>query len=228
MKIGKSSLLVGLSLLALVFLGAALVKWRGFRASSPPGPFETSVARSIRDFAIPRTEHRRTNPVAGEPAALAQGQEAFLARCAVCHGVDGRGGTPIGANQYPRVPDLRSDPTQRLSDGDIRYIIENGVQLSGMPAMRGAHSETEAETWKLVTYVRSFRSVTPEEAAAQLQIASSAHYVGSEACQKCHAAIYARWKKTPMANVVRDPDSTRTRSFPISRRTMLRSSPSIK
>src|SRR5579863_5914972 len=30
-------------------------------------------------------------------------------------------------------------------------------------------------------------------------------YVGSEACRNCHSAIYDRWKKTRMANVVRDP-----------------------
>ena len=30
-------------------------------------------------------------------------------------------------------------------------------------------------------------------------------YVGSAACKTCHASIYARWQKTPMANVVRDP-----------------------
>ncbi|MGH9397025.1 MAG: multiheme c-type cytochrome, partial [Terriglobia bacterium] len=33
----------------------------------------------------------------------------------------------------------------------------------------------------------------------------SAHYVGSKACALCHPTIYARWRKTPMANVVRDP-----------------------
>lgn len=31
------------------------------------------------------------------------------------------------------------------------------------------------------------------------------HYVGSKACARCHASIYARWSRTPMANVVRDP-----------------------
>ena len=31
------------------------------------------------------------------------------------------------------------------------------------------------------------------------------HYVGSRACQTCHRQIYARWKQTRMANVVRDP-----------------------
>ena len=34
---------------------------------------------------------------------------------------------------------------------------------------------------------------------------AEAGYVGSQACELCHGAIYARWKKTPMANVVRDP-----------------------
>jgi predicted CXXCH cytochrome family protein len=39
----------------------------------------------------------------------------------------------------------------------------------------------------------------------QSQPQLTARYVGSRACQSCHADIYARWQKTPMANVVRDP-----------------------
>jgi predicted CXXCH cytochrome family protein len=35
--------------------------------------------------------------------------------------------------------------------------------------------------------------------------AQNASYVGSQACQTCHPKIYERWKKTPMANIVRDP-----------------------
>ncbi|HKF48787.1 MAG TPA: cytochrome c3 family protein [Terracidiphilus sp.] len=34
---------------------------------------------------------------------------------------------------------------------------------------------------------------------------SNAKFVGSERCEKCHAEIYAGWKQTRMANVVRDP-----------------------
>ncbi len=33
----------------------------------------------------------------------------------------------------------------------------------------------------------------------------AADYTGSAACQSCHAALYQRWSKTRMANVVRDP-----------------------
>ena len=37
------------------------------------------------------------------------------------------------------------------------------------------------------------------------QSTAGSRYTGSLACQSCHAQIYERWKKTPMANVVRDP-----------------------
>src|ERR1700693_2187819 len=118
MKTSRVVLIASLSIAALFALGAVLIKWRGFRASSLPSTFESTVARSVRDFAIPSAEHRRTNPVAGEAAALQHGRDAFLARCASCHGTDGRGLTPIGANEYPRVPDLHSQATQDLTDGD--------------------------------------------------------------------------------------------------------------
>src|SRR3954463_13113586 len=40
--------------------------------------------------------------------------------------------------------------------------------------------------------------------APQSPVGQSA-YVGSLACATCHQATYDRWKRTPMANVVRDP-----------------------
>ncbi len=203
MKTPKSIVLIALvALILFLAVCAGLLKWRGFRASSQPSTLEGAVARSVRDFAIPSSERHKSNPVAGDPVALEQGRDAFLSRCAFCHGVDGRGTTPIGANEYPRVPDLHSDQTQRLSDGEIHYIIENGVQLTGMPAM---HSEPSSESWKLVSYIRNLRSVTAPESAIQERVSGTAHYAGSQSCQKCHSEIYERWKKTPMANVVRDP-----------------------
>jgi predicted CXXCH cytochrome family protein len=36
---------------------------------------------------------------------------------------------------------------------------------------------------------------------------AQAQYVGSTACKTCHPAIYERWSKTRMANVVRDPET---------------------
>jgi hypothetical protein len=72
-----------------------------------------------------------------------------------------------------------------------------------MPAWNRTGSEDD--TWRLVLFVRSFGSLSPGERNQQSAIMASAHYTGSQSCEKCHQEIYARWKKTPMANVVRDP-----------------------
>ncbi|MBS1822530.1 MAG: c-type cytochrome [Acidobacteria bacterium] len=194
-----------LLLIAVAVVGAVWLKWRGLRATETPSAIETGVARSIRNFAIPGSERDRKNPDAGDPLATAQGRQDFLARCAICHGIDARGRTPVGANLYPRVPNLRLEPTQNLTDGELHYIIENGVRFTGMPANASAHRESAAESWKLVAYIRSVRSPGADEKAVEAKTLAAAHYTGSQSCQRCHAEIYERWKKTPMANVVRDP-----------------------
>lgn len=194
-----------LSLLFLITAAAVAVKIRGFRATSQPTVLEAAMARAIRNFGIPSGESHKRNPHQGDELSLQEGREMFLTRCASCHGTDGRGATPIGANVYPRVPDLHRDTTQRLSDGDIHYIIQNGVQLSGMPAMPALGAESDRDSWALVSYVRNLRSASEREARLKQTVSNSAHYVGSKSCRSCHGAIYERWRKTPMANVVRDP-----------------------
>jgi predicted CXXCH cytochrome family protein len=186
-------------------LYGAWVFWHGFSTADEPSALEKVVARAARNLAIPRSARRETNPWNATPEILKESRESFLDRCATCHGVDGSGRTQVGRNVYPKVPDLRSPRTQNLTDGEIRYIIRNGVRLTGMPGWANPHDEQGDDSWKLVLYIRSLRQLTTEERAHQAATITSAHYVGSKACQKCHAEIYELWRKTPMANVVRDP-----------------------
>lgn len=205
MKTWKKLLLTLIGIAIVGVFCAALLIWQGFRATATPSRFEVVTARAIRNLAIPRRERSRKNPLRGSPEVLREAHEEFNARCAVCHGTDGSGKTQMGVNLYPRVPDLRSSVTQNLSDGELHYIIENGVQLTGMPAWGNSHQEPHDNSWKFVLLIRSLNPLTRAENLEQAQAAASAHYVGSLACEKCHEEIYRNWKKTPMANVVRDP-----------------------
>ncbi|HWG58799.1 MAG TPA: cytochrome c3 family protein [Candidatus Acidoferrales bacterium] len=200
----KLVIAIGIVAACAVAIGAVLV-YRGFRATARPSRFEAAVARGMRNLAIPRRERREKNPLAADAEALSDARNVYLARCALCHGVDGSGRTPVGQSLYPRVPDLRSPKTQNLSDGEIHYIIENGVQLTGMPAWGNAHREMDDDSWKLVLFIRSLRPLSKAETEQQAQAGATAHYTGSQSCAKCHQDIYDRWKKTPMANIVRDP-----------------------
>ncbi len=67
----------------------------------------------------------------------------------------------LGAGLYPKPPDLRAEDTQRMSDGEIFFVIENGVRLSGMPAFGGERSADES--WKLVDFIRHLPQLSAQE-----------------------------------------------------------------
>lgn len=205
MRFGKSILWIFFGIGIVATLCASIVLWRGFRATETPSNFETVVARAVRNNSIPRAERRQKNPLLEDAEALQQGRELFLSRCATCHGIDGSGVTAVGANLYPRAPDLRQPPTQNLTDGQIHFIIEYGIRFTGMPGQRNAHQQNTNDSWRLALFVRSLQPLSHEQKTQQASTMAAAHYVGSQACEQCHQQIYQRWKKTPMANVVRDP-----------------------
>jgi predicted CXXCH cytochrome family protein len=206
MKRWKAVLLVLLAMAIIAVIYGVQVIRRGFSAADQPSAIETVMARAVRDLGIPSSARKEKNPWTANPEALQEAREYFADHCANCHGKDGNGRSEIGQNLYPKAPDLRLPATQNLTDGEIHYIIRDGVRLTGMPAWKNPHMEQDDNSaWKLVLFIRSISLLTPQEKAQQDITAKSAHYVGSEACQKCHAQIYEHWKKTPMANVVRDP-----------------------
>jgi predicted CXXCH cytochrome family protein len=198
------AILVFVALLAVVY-GVTIIR-RGFSAADQPSDLERVMARAVRNIGIPSRTRNEKNPLSATPGILAESREDFANRCANCHGDNGTGPSNIGQNLYPKAPDLRKPATQHLTDGQIHYIIKNGVRLTGMPAWGNPHIEQDdTDAWKLVLFVRSIAGLTPPERSQQAAALKSAHYVGSAACQKCHEKIYEHWKRTPMANVVRDP-----------------------
>ena len=197
-------ILVVFAVFALAVYGLRLVR-HGFSTASEPSYLERIAARTTRNLSIPGKAKKEANPFQPTYEVLSEARESFIARCAACHGPDGSGMTELGRNLYPKVPDLRSPETQNLSDGEIRYIIRNGVRLTGMPGWARPQDEQSDDSWKLVLFIRDLRRPTPDEQRQQAKATNSSHYVGSQSCKSCHAQIYQHWQKTPMANVVRDP-----------------------
>ncbi len=174
-------------------------------ARREPLAIEVSVATWLLRESVPAEARAQGNPLGRDPADLTAGQDLFRQKCETCHAYDGSGKTAIGAGEFPRPIALRSINITSLSDGEIFYHIRNGIRNTGMPAW----SMPDAQLWQLVAYLRhlpTVASLSPEpKAGSELNAAETAHYVGSAACQSCHAAVYDHWKKTRMANVVLDP-----------------------
>jgi mono/diheme cytochrome c family protein len=155
-------LFVGLAGLVGVAGGCYLIS-TGFSARPEPGRLETLVAPAIRNLAISRQARGLNNPVERTPEIIAAGRAHFADHCATCHGNDGSGDTTIGRGLYPRVPDLRLSSTQDLSDGELFYVIENGVRLTGMPAWGTGQPSGESASWHLVHFIRHLPELSEPE-----------------------------------------------------------------
>ncbi|WP_246137186.1 c-type cytochrome [Myxococcus virescens] len=144
--------------------GLAMAR-RGFSARDEPSALETKVARAARSLSMPAGAREVNNPLVPVPSqALADARAHWGDHCAICHAADGSGQTPIGQGLYPRAPDMRAAPTQDLSDGELYWIIQNGIRLTGMPAWGQAHDEVgNNDSWALVGLIRTLPRLSPEE-----------------------------------------------------------------
>jgi cytochrome c len=156
-----------LAMTMLVVTGNVAMVWyvlqSGFSAKEHPTKLETLFARQLRRLAMPETQKQMRNPVPATDKVLAEARIHFADHCANCHGNDGSGATLIGQSFYPRTPDLTKIETQSFSDGELFYIIHNGIRFTGMPAWGKDRPEPDLDSWKLVHFIRHLPSITSEE-----------------------------------------------------------------
>jgi predicted CXXCH cytochrome family protein len=198
----------GAATLPFIIAGASTARGRAL------SHIEQAVAEWLLTRSVSRDARSARNPLAGDESEVMAGQKLYSEHCEICHAHDGSGHTLIGSAQYPPASELGL-AAQRLTDGEIFYHIQHGIRNTGMPGF----GLPERQIWQLVSFVRHLPKVAAFESTVASALASEPHtqvadpgadasrlpYVGSIACKRCHEEIYARWKNTRMANVVREP-----------------------
>ncbi len=169
----RNTLLIvgGLALLGLGAGAAVAILHDGMSAKAKPSGLETMLARNARHLAIPSGAKQAQNPVMDSTEGQRDARLHFADHCAVCHANDGSGDTAIGKGLYPKPPDLRFPATQNLTDGELFWIIENGVRFTGMPAFSengGDHTASASHggqqaSWRLVHFIRHLPHLTAAE-----------------------------------------------------------------
>jgi mono/diheme cytochrome c family protein len=79
-------------------------------------------------------------------ADVAAAEATYKAKCAGCHGADGKGKAAM------KTKDFASDDVQKMSDADLGGVITNGK--SPMPAYK---TMTPDQVKDMVAYIRSFK-----------------------------------------------------------------------
>lgn len=128
---------------------------------SPPKrpPVELEPDQRAKLLTLPDEYKNRKNPLPALETNLNEGRARYEQYCAACHGRDGKADTPLGRSLYPRASDLTSAHVQQHSDGQLYWIVSEGIRYSGMPAGRRLH--TESQIWKIVLYLRQLARGAP-------------------------------------------------------------------
>ena len=117
-----------------------------------PGTIETTLIEGAKQHLTVRGR-QDPNPLPATDDNIHRGQKNFGAYCMVCHGLDGQNtGVPFAEKMSPPVPPLNSKSVQAYTDGQLHWIIQNGISPSGMPASKDVFRDEEI--WELVLYVR--------------------------------------------------------------------------
>ena len=135
--------------IALLLFAATLLL--GCKAT-PPGKWETAAMTKIKHSITIRGKGTN-NPLPSTPVNNDNGRDAFSHYCAACHGLDGQNtGVPFVDSMSPPVPMLTSSEVQSYTDGQLKWLIDNGISPSGMPGSKGIL--TDKEIWSIVVYIR--------------------------------------------------------------------------
>jgi mono/diheme cytochrome c family protein len=166
----------------VVLLVAVAVVWTGsfnVAATSPPGKLEESLARFALNRAVERRAPKTGNPLKASPELLGEGLSHYRENCVGCHGASGVDAAEYGQGLNPAAPDLTLPRVQKRSDGQLYWIVANGIRMTGMPAFSPTHKEEEI--WKIVAFVRHLPELTPDE-ERQLKAAAEEeeHHHGRE------------------------------------------------
>lgn len=85
-------------------------------------------------------------------SAQTSGADTFKSKCAMCHGEDGLGNTPVGKSMG--VVSYKSPEALKLSNAAMTAIVKNGKN-NKMPAFNG--QLTDAQIKDVLLYVRTLQ-----------------------------------------------------------------------
>ena len=147
----------------LIAVAACVVFWTGsynVAATNSAGPFERKLATFALNHAIQKRASVQSNPFS-KPEDIRAGLVHFKENCLDCHGAPGVEESEFGQGLNPPAPDLTLPVVQRMRDGELYWVVANGIRMTGMPAFSPTHKPDEI--WKMVAFVRHMPEITQEE-----------------------------------------------------------------
>lgn len=157
-------MLAGVGALAFVYSGIYPIA-----ASRPHTLLSRWLLTTVMTRSVQRAASGIRAPRLNDARLVQRGVALYHRDCQVCHGAPGVAAEQIGRGINPDPPRLERVGA-KWTDGEVYWIIRNGLKMSGMPAMGAARRP--ADTWALVAFIRRMRWLSPGEYALMVRAVS--------------------------------------------------------
>jgi mono/diheme cytochrome c family protein len=147
--------------------------------ADPPMPFEKKMASKALNAHIDK-QNIASAPVPADEPNLVAGAKIYKDQCAVCHGLPDQPPPAIADSMFPHAPLLfKGKGVTDDPPAESYWKAANGIRLSGMPAFKGALTDTQL--WQVAQTVATAdklpdsakRMLTPEPSPAPMASVSS-------------------------------------------------------
>ncbi len=176
--------------LVVAALAAVVVAWSGWynvAATSSPGKLEKDTAALVVRRSIEKRAGTAANPFPASSENLKTGLAHYKENCLACHGAPGIPKSEFGMGLNPSAPELTVPEVQERSDGQIFWVVSNGIRMTGMPAFSPTHKPEEI--WKIVAFVRHMQKLSDDEVKSlKADSGESDHHAESPGEEKNSAA----------------------------------------
>jgi thiosulfate dehydrogenase len=111
--------------------------------ADPPMPFEKKMASKALNAHIDK-QNIATPPIPADEPNLVAGAKVYKDQCAVCHGLPDQPPPAIADSMFPHAPLLfKGKGVTDDPPAESYWKAANGIRLSGMPAFKGALTDTQ-------------------------------------------------------------------------------------
>jgi len=102
----------------------------------------------------PASAKKLKNPLTVTEADIKRGGELYDEHCASCHGTNGQAKTEVAAGMKVKPTDLTGKVITDLTEGEIYWVITNGIKASGMPVYKVKLNDRAR--WQITLYIQRF------------------------------------------------------------------------
>ena len=156
---------IGGFVVALVFLVAAgylfvIAGGVPMATSASPLPYEEKVAGMALRASL-RGAKNVKDPLPATDSNLSAGAAIYHDYCSACHGTPDHGLTPLAQGMFPKPPQLfGGESVTDDPEGEIYWIVTNGIRLSGMPAF--GKTLSDAQRWQVTALLKHGEELAPQ------------------------------------------------------------------